>query len=122
MRAQATAAKPEVPTAPYGYTYASIWPLGDDKGSLIRTYHYVMPHHQIRAIQEFTDDGSMAKFKIVGQIWVPMDDENYMVWNWYYSFDNPLDNQERDESFWGNSPTFIDEQNGFRTYLNKGND
>ena len=81
-----------------------------------------MPHHQIRAIQEYTDDGSMKKFKMAGHMWVPIDNENCMVWNWYYSLDNPLDDQERDESFWGNGPTFIDEQNGFRSYLNKRND
>ncbi len=122
LRAQATAAKLEVHNTPYGYTYASIRPLGDGQGNYVRTYHYVMPHHQIRAIQEYTDDGSMKKFKMAGHMWVPIDNENCMVWNWYYSLDNPLDDQERDESFWGNGPTFIDEQNGFRSYLNKRND
>ena len=33
-----------------------------------------------------------------------------------------MDDQERDESFWGNGPAFIDEQNSFRTYLNTRND
>ena len=122
LRAQATAAKVEVHAAPYGYTYASIRPLKDGQGNYVRTYHYVMPNHQIRAIQELTDDGSMKKFKIAGHVWVPIDDENCMTWNWYYSLDNPLEDQERDESFWGNGPQFIDEDNGFRPYLNKRND
>ena len=122
LRAQATAAKLEVHNTPYGYTYASIRPLSDGQGNYVRTYHYVMPHHQIRAIQEHTPDGSMKKFKIAGHMWVPIDDENCMVWNWYYSLDNPLEDQERDESFWGNGPKFFDSENGFRSYRNRGND
>lgn len=80
-----------------------------------------MPHHQIRAIQGLTNDGSMKKFKIAGHVWVPVDDESCMVWNWYYRLDTPLEDSERDESFWGNGPRFIDYQNGFRSYLSKRN-
>ena len=29
--------------APYGYTYASVRPLGEGEGNYVRTYHYVMP-------------------------------------------------------------------------------
>ncbi|MFQ6030737.1 MAG: Rieske 2Fe-2S domain-containing protein, partial [Dehalococcoidia bacterium] len=121
LRAQATAATIDVRPTPYGYTYASLRPLSEDRGNYVRTYHYVMPHHQIRAIQELTDDGSIKKFKIAGHVWVPADDENCMVWNWYYSLDAPLEQEERDESFWGNGPNFFDFQNGFRPYLNKEN-
>ncbi len=49
-------------------------------------------------------------------MWVPMDDENCMVWNWYYSLVQPLDKNDRDDSFWGNGPAFVDYQNGFRPY------
>ena len=121
MRAQATAAKLDVKTTSYGYTYASLRPLGEDKGNYVRTYHYVMPNHQIRAIQEHTPEGVRTKFKMGGHMWVPVDDENCMTWNWYYSLDNPLEDQERNESFWGNGPSFFDEKNGFRSYRNKRN-
>ena len=121
LRAQATAAKLDVRTTPYGYTYASARPLGEGQEEFVRTYHYVMPHHQIRAIQEYTDDAKVKKFKMAGHVWVPVDDENVMVWNWYYSLDAPLDDEERDESFWGNGPHFVDAKNGFRSYLNKTN-
>ncbi len=121
LRAAATAAELEVQNTPYGYTYASIRPLGEAKGNYVRTYHWVMPHHQIRAIQEYTEDGTQPKFKIAGHVWVPVDDEHCMVWNWYYSLDAPLEDAERDESFWGNGPQFIDEKNGFRAYLNRSN-
>ena len=122
LRAQATAAELEVRMTSYGYNYASIRPLGEEKGNYVRTYHYVMPHHQIRAIQEYTQDSNTKKFKIAGHIWVPMDDENCMVWNWYYSLDIPLDDEERDEAFWGNGPQYVDSANGFTSYLNKRND
>lgn len=121
LRAQATAAKLEVRNTPYGYTYASSRPLADGRGNYVRTYHWVMPHHQIRAIQEYTEDSVMKKFKMAGHVWVPVDDQNCMVWNWYYSLDAPLDDSERDESFWGNGPRFIDYNNGFHSYLNKSN-
>ncbi|MCH7607528.1 MAG: Rieske 2Fe-2S domain-containing protein [Chloroflexi bacterium] len=122
LRAQATAARLEVRMAPYGYAYASSRPLSEGQGDYVRTYHYVMPFHQIRAIQGETEDSAVRKFKIAGHMWVPVDDENCMVWNWYYSLDLPLDDDERDEGFWGNGPRFVDPQNGFRSFLNKGND
>ena len=106
---------------PYGFTYASLRPLGGEKGNYVRTYHWVMPHHQIRAIQEYTDDGSQPKFKMAGHVWVPVDDENVMVWNWYYSLTDPLDEVDRDESFWGNGPKFVDFNNGFRGHANRSN-
>ena len=81
-----------------------------------------MPNHQIRAIQGYTADTKVQKFKIAGHVWVPVDDEHCMTWNWYYSLDKPLDDEERDEGFWGNGPSYIDAKNGFRGYLNKAND
>jgi phthalate 4,5-dioxygenase oxygenase subunit len=122
LRAQATRANIEVRKAPYGYAYASTRPLGEGEGNFVRTYHYVMPFHQIRAIQAYTEDSPVKKFKIAGHMWVPVDDENCMVWNWYYSLDLPLDDGERDEAFWGNGPQFVDFDNGFRSYLNREND
>jgi len=80
-----------------------------------------MPFHQIRAIQAYTEDSPVKKFKIAGHMWVPVDDTNCMVWNWYYSLDLPLDDGERDEAFWGNGPQFVDFDNGFRSYLNREN-
>jgi hypothetical protein len=110
----------DVRLTPYGYTYASLRPLKEEAQNYVRTYHFVMPHHQIRALQSYTDDGSQ-KFKIAGHVWVPVDDENCMVWNWYYSLDEPLDDSERDESFWGNGPEFFDYAHGFRSYFNRQN-
>ena len=54
----------------YGYQYAGIRALGDDEQH-IRTYHYILPFHQIRASRSET--GSRVD---AGHIWVPIDDEN----------------------------------------------
>jgi phenylpropionate dioxygenase-like ring-hydroxylating dioxygenase large terminal subunit len=120
LRAQATATRLDVRMTAYGFNYASVRPLKEEQNNYVRTYHFVMPHHQIRALQAYTDDGSQ-KFKIAGHMWVPVDDQNCMVWNWYYSLDGPLDESERDESFWGNGPRYFDQENGFRSYLNRQN-
>jgi len=57
----------------YGYLYAGIRPLGDAEVH-IRTYHFVMPFHQIRPSR--SESGIPCD---AGHIWVPLDDENCMV-------------------------------------------
>jgi hypothetical protein len=52
-----------------------------------------MPFTQIRAAQGETTE--MNARRIHGHMWVPMDDENHMVFNWHYSFgDAPLPDDE----------------------------
>jgi phenylpropionate dioxygenase-like ring-hydroxylating dioxygenase large terminal subunit len=70
------AADVEVVPTDYGYTYGSLRDMGPEEGTyFVRGYHWVMPWNQIRA----TNDNS-------GHIWVPMDDENTMVYNWNVRF------------------------------------
>ena len=78
----------EVDLTDYGYRYASVRPQGDG-GDWVRTYHFVMPWTQIRPSQ---DSGVGVRTSTVsGHFWVPMDDENHMVWNWHYNFgDEPI--------------------------------
>jgi hypothetical protein len=57
----------------YGFVYAAIRNLGDE-GEHVRVYHWVMPWTQIR------NNGDTPT--ISGHMWVPMDDENTMVYNW----------------------------------------
>jgi hypothetical protein len=75
-----------------------------------------MPFTQIRAAQgEGTGDR-----RIHGHMWVPMDDENHMVWNWFYSFgDKPIPEEERTSR----QPTFEggEQIEGFRKLRNKDN-
>src|SRR5713101_10219413 len=99
----------------WGYQYAGIRPL--DKADMhIRTYHFVMPFHQIRPYQ--TSNGFPA---VAGHIWVPMDDGNTMVYNWHHSTtEEPLNDDDRAERRSGNGPDHVD-QTTFRSKANRQN-
>ena len=99
----------------YGYHYAVIRPLGADEVH-IRTYHFIMPFHQIRPSR--TEQGTPAG---AGHIWVPMDDETTMVYNWHVSVsDEPLADDDRLERRSGNGPYDVD-QTTFRSIRNRQN-
>ncbi|PYN94959.1 MAG: (2Fe-2S)-binding protein [Candidatus Rokuibacteriota bacterium] len=99
----------------WGYQYVGLRPL-DEADLHIRTYHFVMPFHQIRPYQ--TSKGFPG---VAGHIWVPMDDENTMVYNWHYSTtEQPLDDEDRAERRSGNGPQHVD-QKTFRSKANRGN-
>jgi phthalate 4,5-dioxygenase oxygenase subunit len=99
----------------YGYQYAGLRPL-DEADMHIRTYHFVMPFHQIRPSQ--SDAGQPM---VAGHIWVPMDDENTMVYNWMYCLtDTPMTDEERLEVRAGNGPMDVD-QTTFRSRKNHAN-
>jgi hypothetical protein len=61
--------------------------------------------------------------QIHGHYWVPMDDENCMAWNFYYSFgDAPMEEETRRDGFGGNKyDTHVDRET-FRSIRNKAND
>ena len=111
----------EVDETDYGYRYAGIYPRGDE-GTFIRAYHYVMPWTQIRpGGRDARDPTSELNSRIAGHVWVPIDDENSMVWNWQYSIsDEPLSPDEREERALGNSPDSVD-QSTFRSFANMTN-
>ena len=96
----------ELDTTDYGYQYAGVRPL--DEASLhVRTYHLILPFHQIRPSQ--TDRGIPL---VAGHMWVPMDDETTMVYNWEYSpTDEPLSDEDRHEieRRLGNGPHDVDQ-------------
>jgi phenylpropionate dioxygenase-like ring-hydroxylating dioxygenase large terminal subunit len=99
----------------YGYQYAGIRPL-DDANVHIRTYHFVLPFHQIRPSQT-----EQRVPLVAGHIWVPMDDGATMVYNWEYSItDEPIDAEERLERRLGNGPLDVD-QTTFRSRRNRQN-
>jgi phenylpropionate dioxygenase-like ring-hydroxylating dioxygenase large terminal subunit len=98
----------------YGYQYASLRPL--DEASLhVRTYHFVLPFHQIRPSRSEAGHATVS-----GHIWVPMDDENTMVYNWDYSETAPLSDDDRLERRLGNGPLDVD-QSTFRGMRNRRN-
>jgi phenylpropionate dioxygenase-like ring-hydroxylating dioxygenase large terminal subunit len=98
----------------YGFQYAALRPY-EGTDVYIRTYHFVMPFHQIRP--SLTAGGALA---VAGHVWVPMDDETTMVYNWEYA-DAPLTDEDRDESRLGNGPADVD-QTTFRARRNRHND
>jgi hypothetical protein len=58
---------------------------------------------------------------VVGHIWVPMDDDNTMVYNWEYSItDEPLNEEDRLERRLGNGPFAVD-QTTFRAQRHRDN-
>jgi phthalate 4,5-dioxygenase oxygenase subunit len=107
----------ELDTTDYGYKYAGVRPL--DEASLhVRTYHLILPFHQIRPSQ--TERGNPL---VAGHMWVPMDDETTMVYNWEYSpTDEPLTDEDRHEieRRLGNGPHDVDQET-FRSLRNRQN-
>jgi phenylpropionate dioxygenase-like ring-hydroxylating dioxygenase large terminal subunit len=98
----------------YGYQYAGIRPLGDAELH-IRTYHFILPFHQIRPSRSETGVAMVA-----GHCWVPIDDETTMVYNWAYSPTEPLGEIDRQERGLGNGPVHVD-PNTFRSRANRAN-
>lgn len=106
----------ELDITDYGYLYAGRRELADGDQH-VRAYHFVLPFHQLRP-----GHSSEGHDGVSGHIWVPMDDENCMVYNWQYIFsDNPLSEEDRLEERLGNGPLAID-QKTFRSFKNKDND
>jgi len=57
-----------------------------------------------------------------GHYWVPIDDENCMVWNFYHTHDGQPLSKDADLGA-GNEPGIdVDIENGFRSFRNKSND
>jgi phenylpropionate dioxygenase-like ring-hydroxylating dioxygenase large terminal subunit len=111
----------EVDITDYGYRYVGIRSLGDE-GNHVRAYHFVMPFHQIRASQRgYRGQSGPVGFLASGHMWVPMDDNSVMVWNWDLSYDEPIEAQERtdmDRSY-GRGPEHM--LDSFRTRVNRDN-
>jgi phenylpropionate dioxygenase-like ring-hydroxylating dioxygenase large terminal subunit len=99
----------------YGYRYAGIRPL-DETTVHVRTYHFILPFHQIRPSRSESGVPLMA-----GHTWVPIDDENTMVYNWEFSTTGaPLTAEDRLERRLGNGPLDVD-QTTFRSIRNRRN-
>ena len=100
----------------YGYQYSGIRPLGESEMH-IRAYHFILPFHQIRPSK--SESGAPMD---AGHIWVPMDDETTMVFNWVFTKDgSALNEEDRLERGLGNGPLHVD-QTTFRPRANKSND
>jgi phthalate 4,5-dioxygenase len=71
-----------------------------------------------RLVVDLTDYG----YQYTGHVWVPIDDETTMVYNWMYTReDAPLSDEDRLERAIGNGPLHVD-QTTFRSKANREND
>lgn len=86
IRSRDGAPKIEVFPTDYGYSYVSRRSLGKD-GEYVRVYQYFMPFQQCRGFVVSMTGKRNEVPKIDGHLWVPIDDENTMVWNWMYGLD-----------------------------------
>ena len=99
----------------YGYQYTGLRRLGDAEMH-VRTYHYILPFHQIRAASNEVGDWGDA-----GHAWVPIDDQTTMVYNWLYTRKAPLSDEDRLERAIGNGPAHVDQATS-RSKANRSND
>ncbi len=89
----------EVVLTSYGHAYASIRPF-DSKTVWAKVYHYVMPFYTFFPF-ELGGDGQRRQPIINGHIFVPMDDENTMTYNWIGKYgDQPFSDQEKADLEW----------------------
>ena len=111
----------EVDITDYGYRYAGVRKLNDDQ-QYVRGYHFVMPFTQLRPGQNVSrGEGVRERPVVSGHHWVPIDDNNCMVWNWHYSYgDYVLDEEERSMNSSGNGPNHVD-FSSWRAYGNRSN-
>ena len=99
----------EVEVTEYGHAYASIRPFGEDR-KWVKVYHWVMPCHTFFPF-ELGNDGETLQPIINGHMFVPMDDENTMVYNWIARYGaDPLEEKEREVLEWsrGRAPGEVD--------------
>jgi len=123
LRSRSTAPIVGVASTDYGYTYNSTRTLSKDEGSFVRTYHYVLPFHQLRANQ-IGRSGGYYMPKVAGHCWVPIDDHNTMVFNFTYTWgEEPLSEDDRTLRGTGNELYVdIDVDNQFRSFRTRAND
>ncbi|MGH7401659.1 MAG: Rieske 2Fe-2S domain-containing protein [Candidatus Rokuibacteriota bacterium] len=107
----------ELDVTDYGYRYAGLRPLGDSEMH-VRAYYFILPFHQIRPAR--IGESARGTTGASGHIWVPMDDETTLVYNWEHSVTDPLTDEERLERRLGNGPMDVD-QTTFRGKRNRGN-
>jgi phenylpropionate dioxygenase-like ring-hydroxylating dioxygenase large terminal subunit len=105
----------ELDVTDYGYRYAGLRLL-ESSAMHVRAYHFIVPFHQIRPGRTGVGDYT----GVAGHIWVPMDDDTTMVYNWEYSTTEPLTDEDRLERRLGNGPLDVD-QTTFRSRKNRAN-
>ena len=106
----------EVDVTDYGYLYAGLRPLEGGEVTCAATTSSCRSTRSARPASASGRGFSGA----AGHIWVPMDDETTMVYNWEYSTSEPLTDEDRLERRLGNGPLDVD-QTTFRSKRNREN-
>lgn len=108
------------PTA-FGQRYAAIRALSEDE-LYVRGYNFVLPFTQIRPYTPQARE-DMSKPLNPGHMWVPIDDDTCMVWNWLYSWgEEPLEADDLEfDARLGNEEEDVDPVT-FRPTRNRDND
>jgi phthalate 4,5-dioxygenase oxygenase subunit len=86
----------EVERTAYGFRYAGIRTVGGDR-RYVRAYHFLLPNMQMRAALLDRSGEPRKHPTIRGHVWVPVDDEWTMVYNWICSADQA---HEISDEFW----------------------
>ena len=79
----------EVERTSYGFRYAGLRDIGE-RGQYVRIYQFVLPFHQFRSAQVNYEQGKGTRKgipQIRGHMWVPMDDENTLIFNWIFAIE-----------------------------------
>ena len=76
--------KLEVEKTDYGFRYAGIRRIGEGR-QYVRAYHYLLPAMQMRAAFIDKEGTPRSIPSIRGHIWVPVDDEWTLAYNWICS-------------------------------------
>ncbi len=87
LRNQDGAPNIDVHETDYGYHYVSTRHMKDGQSKYVRVYHYVMPWQQMRGAVTHAAGGRNEVPKLDGHIWVPIDDEQTLTWNWSCGYD-----------------------------------
>lgn len=105
----------ELDRTSYGYRYFGIRDQ-EDESLYIRGYHYVLPFTQLRP-------PGPGKDHVHGHFWVPVDDENCMVWNFYRSYEGEIGSEaEAVPGGGGNDPDHVEADNNYLSLRRKDND
>ena len=112
----------ELDVTDYGYRYTGIRELGETD-QYVRGYHFIMPFTQLRPAQVVNSGLEGMRTAVSGHHWVPIDDDNCMVWNWHYSFGaEPLDEEMRSLDSSGNGARHVNAADEYRAVGNRRND
>ncbi len=99
----------------YGHRFWEVCKMREGENHVM-AHHFVMPWTQIRA-------NTTGDHMVPGHFYVPIDDDNCMVWNWVYAINGePLSEGTRwyEDNASGNGPAHVD-QTTFKSFPNRDN-